>query len=78
MARASPGSHFIGCGGLYIYYFQKVGRERDGIKALKRALLNEVGGSFGRGGDMLGGWTATGPGDPPANRNNVRSARGKV
>ncbi|CAH0005108.1 unnamed protein product [Clonostachys byssicola] len=47
---------------------QKMGRERDGIKALKRALLvdayYEVGSSFGSGGDMLGGRTATGQMDP--------------
>lgn len=47
---------------------QKMGRERDGIKALKRALLAdaqyEVGSSFGSGGDLLGGRNATGYMDP--------------
>lgn len=47
---------------------QKMGRERDGIKALKRALLAdayyETGSSFGSGGDLLGGRRATGHMDP--------------
>ncbi|KPM36372.1 Anaphase-promoting complex subunit 8 [Neonectria ditissima] len=47
---------------------QKMGRERDGIKALKRALLADayydVGSSFGSGGDLLGGRNATGHMDP--------------
>ncbi|CAM1508249.1 Fc.00g050970.m01.CDS01 [Cosmosporella sp. VM-42] len=47
---------------------QKMGRERDGIKALKRALLADayydVGSSFGSGGDLLGGRSATGHMDP--------------
>ncbi|KAM4056253.1 anaphase promoting complex subunit [Hirsutella rhossiliensis] len=47
---------------------QKMGRERDGIKALKRALLAdayyEVGSSFGSGGDPLGTRGATGHMDP--------------
>lgn len=48
---------------------QKMGRERDGIKALKRALLAdayyEVGGSsFGSGGDTFGTRGATGHLDP--------------
>ncbi|KAH7152240.1 anaphase promoting complex subunit 8 [Dactylonectria estremocensis] len=47
---------------------QKMGRERDGIKALKRALLADayydVGSSFGSGGDFLGGRNATGHMDP--------------
>ncbi|PHH89094.1 hypothetical protein CDD83_6674 [Cordyceps sp. RAO-2017] len=47
---------------------QKMGRERDGIKALKRALLAdayyEVGSSFGSGGDLLGARGATGHMDP--------------
>jgi anaphase-promoting complex subunit 8 len=48
--------------------FQKMGKERDGIKALKRALLADayydVGSSFGSGGDLLGGRSATGQMDP--------------
>lgn len=47
---------------------QKMGRERDGIKALKRALLADayydVGSSFGSGGDLLGARGATGHMDP--------------
>ncbi|KAL6910788.1 TPR-like protein [Trichoderma evansii] len=47
---------------------QKMGRERDGIKALKRALLADayydVGSSFGSGGDLLGARGATGQMDP--------------
>lgn len=47
---------------------QKMGRERDGIKALKRALLADayydVGSSFGGGGDLLGARGATGQMDP--------------
>ncbi|KAK5993439.1 Anaphase-promoting complex subunit 8 [Cladobotryum mycophilum] len=47
---------------------QKMGRERDGIKALKRALLSDayydVGSSFGSGGDLLGARGATGHMDP--------------
>ncbi|KAF7554218.1 hypothetical protein G7Z17_g3089 [Cylindrodendrum hubeiense] len=47
---------------------QKMGRERDGIKALKRALLADayydVGSSFGSGGDLLGVRNATGHMDP--------------
>lgn len=47
---------------------QKMGRERDGIKALKRALLadayNDVGSSFGSGGDLIGSRGATGHMDP--------------
>ncbi|KJZ75021.1 hypothetical protein HIM_05507 [Hirsutella minnesotensis 3608] len=47
---------------------QKMGRELDGIKALKRALLAdayyEVGSSFGSGGDPLGSRGATGHMDP--------------
>lgn len=49
---------------------QKMGRERDGIKALKRALLADayydVGSSFGSGGggDLLGSRGATGHMDP--------------
>ncbi|KOS18962.1 Anaphase-promoting complex subunit 8 [Escovopsis weberi] len=47
---------------------QKMGRERDGIKALKRALLADayydVGSSFGSGGDLLGARSATGHMDP--------------
>ncbi|RDA92371.1 hypothetical protein CP533_4407 [Ophiocordyceps camponoti-saundersi (nom. inval.)] len=46
----------------------KMGRERDGIKALKRALLAEAyyeaGSSFGSGGDVVGGRGATGQMDP--------------
>ncbi|RKL32328.1 Anaphase-promoting complex subunit 8 [Fusarium oxysporum f. sp. narcissi] len=46
---------------------QKMGRERDGIKALKRALLADayydVGSSFGSG-DLLGSRSATGHMDP--------------
>lgn len=46
----------------------KMGRERDGIKALKRALLAEAyydaESSFGSGGDLLGGRNATGDMDP--------------
>ncbi|RGP69287.1 anaphase-promoting complex subunit 8 [Fusarium sporotrichioides] len=46
---------------------QKMGRERDGIKALKRALLADayydVGSSFGSG-DLLGSRNATGHMDP--------------
>ncbi|KAI5461363.1 anaphase promoting complex subunit 8 [Mariannaea sp. PMI_226] len=46
---------------------QKMGRERDGIKALKRALLADayydVGSSFGSG-DILGGRSAIGHMDP--------------
>ncbi|GAB0132602.1 hypothetical protein EsDP_00001033 [Epichloe bromicola] len=47
---------------------QKMGCERDGIKALKRALLADayydVGSSFGGGGDVLGARGATGHMDP--------------
>lgn len=47
---------------------QKMGRERDGIKALKRALLAEAyydsGSSFGNGGDLLASRAATGHMDP--------------
>lgn len=47
---------------------QKMGRDRDGIKALKRALMAEAyydeGSSFGSGGDLLGGRGATGHMDP--------------
>ncbi|KAM0452393.1 hypothetical protein ACHAPV_007231 [Trichoderma viride] len=47
---------------------QKMGRERDGIKGLKRALLADayydVGSSFGNGGDLLGARGATGQMDP--------------
>lgn len=48
---------------------QKMGRERDGIKALKRALLADayyggVGSSSGRGGDLLGARGANGQMDP--------------
>ncbi|UNI18841.1 Anaphase-promoting complex subunit 8 [Purpureocillium takamizusanense] len=47
---------------------QKMGRDRDGIKALKRALLADayydVGSSFGSGGDLLGARGATGHMDP--------------
>ncbi|KHO01473.1 Cdc23 [Metarhizium album ARSEF 1941] len=47
---------------------QKMGRERDGIKALKRALLADayydVGSSFGSGGDLVGARGATGHMDP--------------
>lgn len=47
---------------------QKMGRERDGIKALKRALLAdayyEVGSSFGSGGEPLGARGATDHMDP--------------
>ena len=47
---------------------QKMGRERDGIKALKRALLADayydVGSSFGSGGNFLGARSATGHMDP--------------
>lgn len=47
---------------------QKMGRDRDGIKALKRALLADayydVGSSFGSGGDLLGARSATGHMDP--------------
>ncbi|KAF6837030.1 anaphase-promoting complex subunit 8 [Colletotrichum musicola] len=47
---------------------QKMGREQDGIKALKRALLADayydVGSSFGSGGDFLSGRGATGHLDP--------------
>ncbi|KAH0432831.1 tetratricopeptide [Colletotrichum camelliae] len=47
---------------------QKMGRDQDGIKALKRALLADayydVGSSFGSGGDLLSGRGATGQLDP--------------
>ncbi|KFA65687.1 hypothetical protein S40285_04811 [Stachybotrys chlorohalonatus IBT 40285] len=47
---------------------EKMGRERDGIKALKRALLADayydVGSSFGSGGDLLGSRGAIGQMDP--------------
>ncbi|KAK1655580.1 tetratricopeptide [Colletotrichum phormii] len=47
---------------------QKMGRDQDGIKALKRALLADayydVGSSFGSGGDLLNGRGATGHLDP--------------
>ncbi|KAH6611237.1 anaphase-promoting complex subunit 8 [Trichoderma cornu-damae] len=47
---------------------QKMGRERDGIKALKRALLADayydVGSSLGSGGDLLGARGITGQMDP--------------
>ena len=47
---------------------QKMGRERDGIKALKRALLADAyydqGSSFGGGGDAPGARTITGHMDP--------------
>ena len=47
---------------------KQMGRERDGIKALKRALLAEAyydpGNSFGGGGDILGSRGATGHMDP--------------
>lgn len=47
---------------------QKMGRERDGIKALKRALLAdayyETGSSFGSGGELLGPRSVTGHMDP--------------
>ncbi|KAK2593851.1 Anaphase-promoting complex subunit 8 [Conoideocrella luteorostrata] len=47
---------------------QKMGRDRDGIKALKRALLADayydVGSSFSSGGDLLGARGATGHMDP--------------
>ncbi|WYZ38860.1 hypothetical protein EsH8_III_000774 [Colletotrichum jinshuiense] len=47
---------------------QKMGRDHDGIKALKRALLADayydVGSSFGSGGDFLNGRGATGHLDP--------------
>ncbi|KFA74452.1 hypothetical protein S40288_06439 [Stachybotrys chartarum IBT 40288] len=47
---------------------EKMGRERDGIKALKRALMADayydVGSSFGTGGDLLGSRGAIGQMDP--------------
>ncbi|KAK2020680.1 TPR-like protein, partial [Colletotrichum zoysiae] len=47
---------------------QKMGRDQDGIKALKRALLADAyydtGSSFGGGGDFLNGRSATGHLDP--------------
>ncbi|WDK12057.1 tetratricopeptide [Colletotrichum graminicola] len=47
---------------------QKMGRDQDGIKALKRALLADAyydtGSSFGNGGDFLNGRGATGHLDP--------------
>ncbi|OLN84891.1 Anaphase-promoting complex subunit 8 [Colletotrichum chlorophyti] len=47
---------------------QKMGRDQDGIKALKRALLADAyydsGSSFGSGGDLLSGRGATGHLDP--------------
>ncbi|KDN63105.1 putative tetratricopeptide [Colletotrichum sublineola] len=47
---------------------QKMGRDLDGIKALKRALLADAyydtGSSFGSGGDFLNGRSATGHLDP--------------
>ncbi|PKS08013.1 hypothetical protein jhhlp_006625 [Lomentospora prolificans] len=47
---------------------EKMDRDRDGIKALKRALLADayydVGSSFGSGGEVLGGRNATGHMDP--------------
>ncbi|GKT58827.1 20S cyclosome subunit [Colletotrichum tofieldiae] len=47
---------------------QKMGRDQDGIKALKRALLADAyydtGSSFGSGGDFLNGRSATGHLDP--------------
>ncbi|PFH60735.1 hypothetical protein XA68_10443 [Ophiocordyceps unilateralis] len=46
----------------------KMGRERDGIKALKRALLADAyydsGSSFGSGGDLIGARGAAGQMDP--------------
>jgi len=47
---------------------EKMDRDRDGIKALKRALLADayydVGSSFGSGGELLGGRNTTGHMDP--------------